>query len=1359
LKDYLKEKCFINRVLYLAISWILVISNFSTMAYSQVSDTTLQGFCQYKYGAAINVTLLKTVPAYKAIAAREYSSVTPENAMKFATIHPSQDSFYWADGDTLVSFAQQYGKRVHGHTLIWYQSLPTWVTSFVGDSAAWENLFMTHIQTVVGHYKGKCTSWDVVNEAINDSGGILRPSVWLQNLGPNYIKRAFIYAHQADSSALLFYNDYAQETNTTKFNAIKALVDTLLADGIPINGVGFQMHQSDSVNNNNIIAVIDSMLLRNVLIHISELDVAMNPENNLSKTYSATVASAEFSKYKFMARFVNTIPTSKFYGITNWDVTDRDSWIPSTYARPDWPLPFDSSYNKKSAYQGIEDGASNTWNFDSSSCQSLAGTYTDLGTNGTAITTDFAGSTMTYNNDHSSVQNIGFTFNYNGTNYTQFVLNTNGYIKLGAAAATGNFYYPGYNGSTGSAITSSDIDIIYPFNHQLTSGTSTPEFRVYTSGLVGNRICTIQFKNLSDNTTPVQFTNINFQIRLYEQTGVIEFVYGTWSATTNTATAITSACGIKGISSNEIVDVAKLSSVAWNATMTNSTSYAFTDVNYPSAGPQFNTRNSLLPPSGWTYRFTPKYTTWTGAISNVWTNASNWTRGIPTALLNAFIPVTTTQPTITGTQTVKNITISSGATLTNNGTFTISGSTIVDSGVIAGTGTTILNNTSTQTIIGTGKIAGLTINNNNGVIISSGTNSLNVSGVLTLQTGILTTNNNLVFTSDSTGNNGLLATVGALGNGGSINGNVTVQRYIPAKTARKYSYLGSPVSQTISNAWQQQIYITGAGTGGTPCGSSSGNGLLPTDKFNTNGFDVTQTNSPSMYTYNATLVNGSRYVSVPNTKSTSLVPGIGYVLNIRGNRNSSDVTCANQLETASPTAPEAVTLSVTGALTSGSVTVALNNPTVHPYTLLANPYPSPISYTAFQASNSNIYNKMWTYSPFANGNYTTYSAGVIANGASGYDNTSGDRIASGQAFFVQANASGNVVFNESHKVITAVPNTKYFGTSVDKLIRIGLKSTANSLLDEVVIRFNSNGNPNYDTVWDAISFSNGNQTLATLKGNTSLAIATYPDYSQSDTARLRIHSTTTGSFSLAFSDFEGLDSTVSINLKDKYLSIIQNIRTNPIYNFNITSDTNSIGSNRFEVVFLGNATTLPVSKITETVSLIRGIAQINWNTIVEKGIVGYEVDKSIDGTSFNKISRIIAPNASDSYHYTDSNLVTTNNYYRIKATSNDGSIQYSNVAKLTTHYSQLTTYSLFPNPVIGKAFNVQFTNAIAGKYVLSIYNVLGQKVNEQTISHNGVSDSYAFTLNNTMGSGVYDVAIREESSKKIVYQTSVLVQP
>ena len=635
-------------------------------------------------------------------------------------------------------------------------------------------------------------------------------------------------------------------------------------------------------------------------------------------------------------------------------------------------------------------------------------------------------------------------------------------------------------------------------------------------------------------------------------------------------------------------------------------------------------------------------------------------------------------------------------------------------------------------------LSNLKINNIAGVSIGG---ILNISNALFPIAGTLITGGYLTLLSTSS------ATVRIDQVTGMISGNVTVQRYIPAKTARKYSLIGSPISQSIRNSWQQLIYITGVGTGGSACGSTLGNGVISTDKYNTNGFDVTQTNIPSMFTYSASPVNDSRWVSIPNTFS-SIVSGTGYKVNIRGNRNSVDVNCNNQLETATPSAPEEVTLSATGTVNTGDIAITLNNPSVHPYTLLANPYPSPISYTFLQGSNSNLYNKMWTFSPLGNGNYTTYSSGVIANGATGYDNVSGDYIASGQAFFVQANAAGNVTFHESHKISKTMPNTQYFGTTIIPLIRVGLKDTSNNLLDEVVVRFNSNGSQNLNKDWDAASFGGGTNTLAVLKSNNSLAIATFSDKNINDTIPLVVTSSNTGIFNLSFTDFGGIDSSLSLYLKDNFLSTTQDVRAMPSYVFSVTADTNSKGNNRFELVAKKNATLLSINSIMAKVTANGNSAFINW-TVTDSKLGGYEIERSNDGIAFYTIGKTSMTN------FVDSTPQVATNYYRIKVVNTDGTILYSNVVAITI--SGLPLITIFPNPMKGKIFHVSMGNVAAGKYAVNIYNVLGQKVGEQIVSCLGGNGNYPIILNSALAVGTYSVIVREEASNQLFYQTKLSV--
>ncbi|GAB2816365.1 endo-1,4-beta-xylanase [Ferruginibacter profundus] len=310
----------------------------------------------FPVGASVNITLMKNNLKYNGIVTKEYNSVTAENAMKFAALHPAQNTFNWTDADYLVNFAQTNNKRVHGHTLVWYTSLPSWVTGFSGDSAAWENLLKTHIQTVMAHFKGKVASWDVVNEDFEDTG-IPRNSIWRQKLGNDYVARCFQYAHEADSAALLFYNDYGHEYSAAKRTAIIAMVNNLKSRGIPIDGIGMQFHTTVGQSDANIAAAINTAASTGLKVHISELDIRLNAALSQSLTYTGTLGQQQAARYKFIVQTFKAIPANQQFGITTWNVTDADSWIPSWQGAPDWPLPFDANYLRKPAYKAIIEGA------------------------------------------------------------------------------------------------------------------------------------------------------------------------------------------------------------------------------------------------------------------------------------------------------------------------------------------------------------------------------------------------------------------------------------------------------------------------------------------------------------------------------------------------------------------------------------------------------------------------------------------------------------------------------------------------------------------------------------------------------------------------------------------------------------------------------------------------------------------------------------------------------------------------------------------------------------------------------------------------------------------------------------------
>ncbi|RYY18356.1 MAG: hypothetical protein EOO36_08325, partial [Cytophagaceae bacterium] len=229
----------------------------------------------------------------------------------------------------------------------------------------------------------------------------------------------------------------------------------------------------------------------------------------------------------------------------------------------------------------------------------VAGTYTDLGTTGTAITT------ANTDNANSAAQPIGFSFGFNGTVFTQFVLNTNGLIRLGGAApSTTNLFIDGSPSAIDPVQSSAgaDVNLLLPFNIDLMSGTGGAEYRVATTGTAGSRVCTIQWKNVADKTgtgtgNAGQYANFSFQLKLYEGVGTIEFVYDAATASAAAANSRDANVGLKGsgIGTGQLLLATKTSTTAWAAATFQNTGYGITGT--------FNIDKTALPTAGRTYRF------------------------------------------------------------------------------------------------------------------------------------------------------------------------------------------------------------------------------------------------------------------------------------------------------------------------------------------------------------------------------------------------------------------------------------------------------------------------------------------------------------------------------------------------------------------------------------------------------------------------------------------------------------------------------------------------------------------------------------------------------------------------------------
>ncbi|MDP8967206.1 MAG: endo-1,4-beta-xylanase, partial [Actinomycetota bacterium] len=188
-------------------------------------------------GTAVRGDVQDRNRAYRQVIARQFSSVTPENAMKWYAIEPERGEYDFGPADAVVERAREAGQKVRGHALVWHAQLPRWVRQ-LGPSQL-RQAMREHIRRVVRHYDSDVGVWDAVNEPISDDGG-LRNSVFLRRLGPGYIADAFRTARAADSDAKLYLNEIGAEGINAKSNRLYEVVRGLKQQGVPIDGVGFQ---------------------------------------------------------------------------------------------------------------------------------------------------------------------------------------------------------------------------------------------------------------------------------------------------------------------------------------------------------------------------------------------------------------------------------------------------------------------------------------------------------------------------------------------------------------------------------------------------------------------------------------------------------------------------------------------------------------------------------------------------------------------------------------------------------------------------------------------------------------------------------------------------------------------------------------------------------------------------------------------------------------------------------------------------------------------------------------------------------------------------------------------------------------
>lgn len=332
---------------------------------------------RFLIGAAINASIARGEHEdITEIIKRDFSSLTPENAMKWESVRTTDGEWKWTDSDQFVNFATQHKLHAVGHTLAWHSQIPDSVfKNKNGEYIQPKELLKKmeeHITTIVGRYKGKLAAWDVVNEAVGDDNQ-MRKSHYYNILGEDFIDKAFHLAHEVDPKAHLMYNDYNIEKDGKREAALEML-KRLIKRGVPIHGLGIQGHiavdgPSIADIEKSIVAYADLGLR----VHFTELDIDVLPQvwnlpvaeistrfdykperdpfkNGLSKEMNDKLSSRYEELFKLFIKHKDKIDR-----ITLWGVSDDATWLNDfpIKGRTSYPLLFDRKHQPKDAYYKI----------------------------------------------------------------------------------------------------------------------------------------------------------------------------------------------------------------------------------------------------------------------------------------------------------------------------------------------------------------------------------------------------------------------------------------------------------------------------------------------------------------------------------------------------------------------------------------------------------------------------------------------------------------------------------------------------------------------------------------------------------------------------------------------------------------------------------------------------------------------------------------------------------------------------------------------------------------------------------------------------------------------------------------------
>jgi Peptidase family M1 domain len=751
---------------------------------------------------------------------------------------------------------------------------------------------------------------------------------------------------------------------------------------------------------------------------------------------------------------------------------------------------------------------------------------------------------------------------------------------------------------------------------------------------------------------------------------------------------------------------------------------------------------------------------WQGATSSAWNTTTNWMAGVvPPSGAQVTIATTVNSPVLPGNTTVGKLFLNAGTKLIIGANTLTINDAITGSGTISGSASsniTLANSANAgtinmdQTSAATRSINNLTLGL--GASAKLG-NAMDIYGAITLSSATLDLNGtNLTLKSTATATARIADLTNCNLTGAT---NVTVERYISDLGRRAWRLLAAPVNgpQTIKQAWQENGVNT----------ANLGTNITSPLYTASNGFDAVS-NSSSILTHVQGGVSGPSWnATLPNTATTLLSAYPAYMLFVRGDKNA---TTSNSLHAAT-------VLRATGTIKQGAQAAVTVSSTGTGYTLVGNPYPSPIDFEMIAATtNLNQSYYLWDASLAGTngiGGYrfvqrtapNTYQQTPVVLGGPVSDPTI-RYIHSGQGFFLKATgANANVMFTEAAKASgVSIVNPIVADATDQQLIANLMVVDANgaSLADGIRMRFDNSYLAAIDD--DAIKIGNFGANLASYRESKSLIVEKRPLIHDYDTVFLRMTNTGIKNYRFQIGTIDFAQPALKAWLKDAYLGTATEIDLTGAVNdidFSVTTEPGSAAADRFMIVFAAKSVvpmTFTGIKAYQTAGAntqSNSIA-VEWNVANQINIQKYEVERSSDGNNFGSLVTLLATGVNGSnvdYNWTDNDPMIGDNYFRIRAVSNSGEIKYSNIVNVKIEKLR-PVITVYPNPVINHSIGLQLAGLEKGNYQLQLINTMGQVVSTYALLHSGTNAVQNIKVSKNISRGYYSLEIVKPDGSKTV---------